>query len=107
MKDPTIRRANTAISLQQASMESSLAPLLELVRESNDRLQSILPLLPLHLRPTLRPGPIIGSAWHVLTDSSASAAKLRQLTPALLAHLRSQGKDLSAIQVKVSPRAPR
>ena len=88
-------------------MESSLAPLLELVRESSDRLQTILPLLPVHLRATLRAGPIVGTSWHLLADSSASAAKLRQLAPALLAHLRSKGKDLASIQVKVSPRSAR
>lgn len=99
------RRINTAVSLQQASMESpSLATLLGLVRESTERLQSILPLLPAGLRTALRAGPIVGSSWHVLADSSAAAAKTRQHAPALLAHLRSQGRDLDNIQIKVLPR---
>jgi hypothetical protein len=105
-KNTLSRRINTAVTLQQASLESpSLATLVGLVRESTERLQSILPLLPAGLRSTLRAGPIVGSCWHLLADSSAAAAKMRQHAPALLAHLRSQGRDLEAIQIKVLPRS--
>lgn len=100
------RRINTAVTLQQASQESpTLAPLLRLVRESSDCLVRIQPLLPPKLRTTLRAGPIVGSSWHLLADSSATAAKARQLAPTLLACLRGLGKDLDAIHIKVLPRA--
>lgn len=95
------RRPN-AVSLLQASQESpTLARLSELARDSVARLKAIEPLLPLALRPAITAGPIDGPTWCLLVSSTAVAAKLRQLLPALQAHLRTQGWEVNAIRLKV------
>lgn len=95
------RRPN-AVSLLQASQESpTLARLSELARDSVARLKAIEPLLPLALRSAITAGPIDGPTWCLLVSSTAVAAKLRQLLPALQAHLRTQGWEVTAIRLKV------
>lgn len=83
-------------------MESpTLARLSELVRDSSLRLKAIEPLLPPLLRPAIQAGPIEGATWCLLVSSNSAAAKLKQLQPALLAHLRSRGWEVTAIRIKV------
>lgn len=83
-------------------MESpTLARLSELVRDSALRLKAIEPLIPPMLRPAIQAGPIEGSTWCLLVESNAAAAKLRQLLPALQAHLRIRGWEVTAIRLKV------
>ncbi|MEO6625927.1 MAG: DciA family protein [Burkholderiaceae bacterium] len=103
------RRLNSAVSILQASMDSpTLARLAELGRDSSARLQAINPLLPAGLRGSIAAGPIEGSSWCLLLDNSAAAAKLRQMLPSLLAHLRSKGWEVESIRLKVQaqPRNP-
>jgi hypothetical protein len=78
-----------------------LARLSELTLDSTARLKAIEPLLPVALRSAITAGPIEGSSWCLLVSSTAVAAKLRQLQPTLLAHLRTKGWDVSAIRLKV------
>ena len=95
------RRPN-AVSLLQASQESpTLARLSELARDSVARLKAIEPLLPVALRSAITAGPIDGPTWCLLVSSTAVAAKLRQLLPALQAHLRTKGWEITAIRLKV------
>ncbi len=95
-------RRNRAITLQQATKDSEvLNQLCELASESAARLQSIAPLLPPALRAGVHPGPIEGPVWCLLLDNTAVAAKVKQLLPALLAHLRSKGWEVNAIRLKV------
>jgi len=95
-------RRHTAIALEQASQESpTLAHLIALTRDSSERLQSIIPLIPPMLRPALRAGPIDGSQWCLLVSSNAAAAKIRQLLPAFQAHLRSKGWEITSIRLKI------
>ncbi len=95
-------RRNHAISLLQATQESeTLSRLCGLATESAQRLKSIESLLPGYLRTAVHPGPIEGSVWCLLLDNNAAAAKIKQLLPSLLAHLRSKGWEVSAIRVKV------
>jgi hypothetical protein len=95
-------RRHHAISLQQATQESpSLAKLSELVRDSSARLQAIQPLLPAGLRASVQAGPIDEDSWCLLLNNTATAAKLRQLLPALEAHLRSKGWQVNSIRLKV------
>jgi hypothetical protein len=97
-----MNRRPHAVSLLQASQDSpTLARLSELALDSSARLKAIEPLLPAALRAAITAGPIDGSSWCLLVSSTAVAAKLRQLQPALLAHLRSKGWDVSAIRLKV------
>jgi hypothetical protein len=98
-------RRTRAITLLQATQESeTLSRLCELASESNRRLESIEPLLPSALRSSVRPGPIDGPQWCLLLDSNSAAAKIKQLLPALQAHLRTKGWEVNAIRLKVQPR---
>ena len=101
-------RRNRAISLLQATKDSEvLNQLCELASESNQRLKSIEALLPPSLRASVHPGPIDGPVWCLLLDNNAAAAKLKQLLPALQAHLRSKGWEVNAIRLKVQmPASP-
>lgn len=95
-------RRHHAISLQQASEESpTLARLASLAMESKDRLRAVEALIPAGLRALLQAGPIEGPAWCLLVDNNAAAAKVRQLLPALAAHLRSKGWEVTTIRLKV------
>ncbi|WP_198970636.1 DciA family protein [Xylophilus sp. ASV27] len=100
-----MHRRHHAIPLLQAAREApTLARLTELARDSGERLRQIEPLLPPGLRATVKPGPIDGENWCLLVDSSSAAAKLRQLLPALMAHLRSKGWAVQTIRLKVQGR---
>ena len=91
--------------MQQAALESpTLAKLAQLARESGERLEAVDPLIPASLRSAIRAGPIDGTAWCLLVDSSAAAAKLRQVVPALLAHLCDRGWEVNSIRLKVQIR---
>lgn len=95
------RRAHS-FTLQQATEASpTLARLAELSRDSVARLKAVSTLIPASMRPAITAGPIDGSVWCLLVDNNAIAAKLRQLLPALQAHLRSKGWDITSIRLKV------
>ena len=96
-----IRRKH-AITLLQATQDSeTLSRLCELASESGQRLKSIEALLPPSLRASVRAGPIDGPVWCLLLDNNSVAAKIKQLLPALQAHLRSKGWEVNAIRLKV------
>lgn len=78
-----------------------LAQLAALARDSSERLKAVESLVPPALRPALQAGPIEGSTWCLLVKSNAAAAKLRQLLPAMQAHLRSKGWEVNAIRLKI------
>ena len=102
MTTPSPPRRLHPVSLQQAAEDSpTLARLAQLARESGERLAAVESLIPLSLRGAVRPGPIEGPDWCLLVDSSAAAAKLRQLTPALLNLLRDRGWQVTSIRLKV------
>ncbi|WP_137892616.1 hypothetical protein [Ramlibacter sp. 2FC] len=97
-----MNRRHHAITLQQAAADSpTLARLAGLARESGERLKAVQSLIPVMLRPTVRPGPIDGDSWCLLVGSNAAAAKLRQVLPALMASLRSKGYQVNSIRLKV------
>ena len=101
----TVRR-HYAVTLEQASQESPvLAQLASLSRDSSARLRAVEPLIPALLRPCIQAGPIDGSTWCLLVSSNAAAAKVRQLLPALAAHLRTHGWDVQSIRLKVQARS--
>ncbi len=78
-----------------------LALLARRMRESQQRLVAITPLLPLAMRASVRAGPIDEAGWTLLASSNAVAAKLRQMLPALEAHLRTQGWAGPPLRVKL------
>jgi len=102
MTTPSTTRRLHPVTVQQAAEDSpTLARLAQLARESGERLEAVELLIPLSLRGAVRPGPIEGPAWCLLVDSSAAAAKLRQVIPALLDRLRDRGWQVTSIRLKV------
>jgi hypothetical protein len=97
-----MNRRNTPYSIEEATQESpTLAKLMDLSRESNAMLQSIQPLIPPTLRPTIKAGPVDGTTWCLIVEGNAAVAKLRQLLPKFQAHLLSTGKQVTDIRLKV------
>jgi hypothetical protein len=87
--------------LQAVEGAPTLARLAAIGRQSQDWLTMVAPLLPLPLRTGIQAGPIEDKEWCLLAANSAVAAKLRQLSPALCAHLRTQGSEITGIRIKV------
>ena len=95
-------RRHYAITVEQAASEApSLASLVALTRESSARYQLVEFLIPPMLRPAIKPGPIEGDQWCLLVANNACAAKLKQLVPAMAAHLRVKGYPTADIRLKV------
>ena len=95
-------RRHVPVTLLQATQESPvLARLSALSDDSVARLKAIQPLIPTALRSAVTAGPIEGTSWCLLLDNNAAAAKMRQLLPALAAHLRSKGWEVTSIRLKV------
>src|SRR5689334_17205086 len=93
---PSTRRLHP-VTLQQAAEGSpTLARLAQLARESCERLEAVNLLIPATLRSAVRAGPIDGPDWCLLVDSNAAAAKLRQVVPALIAHLCDRGWQVTS-----------
>jgi hypothetical protein len=53
------------------------------------------------MREHVKAGPVDENGWCLLVQNNAAAAKLRQLLPALCAHLRTKGHPVNTIRVKV------
>jgi hypothetical protein len=81
----------------------TLSSLLQRLRASQTRHAAIEPLLPAPLRPHVRPGALDETAWTLLADHAAAAAKLRQLAPELQAALAAAGWPEPPLRIKVSP----
>ena len=95
------RRKHTVTLLQASQDSPTLAKLIDLNRESVARLKAVELLIPTALRPFVQAGPIEGSIWCLILANNAAAAKIRQLLPALTAHLRVKGWEVSSIRLKV------
>ncbi|MFL6694577.1 MAG: hypothetical protein ACJ8GO_16655 [Ramlibacter sp.] len=101
-----MQRSTLPVSVQQAAEDSpTLARLAQLARESGERLKAVEPLIPAALRRVVKPGPIEGSAWCLLVEGNAAAAKLRQVLPAMQALLCDRGWQVSAIRIRVQARS--
>ncbi len=97
-----MNRRHHAVTLLQATEDSpTLARLASLTRDSSERLRAVELLIPAALRPAIQAGPIEGATWCLLVRNNAAAAKVRQLLPALQAHLRSRGWEVNAIRLKI------
>jgi hypothetical protein len=97
----TTQRHHPVTLLQAAEDSPTLARLVELARESGERLKAVSPLIPETLRPAVQAGPIDGAAWCLLVSSNAAAAKLRQVLPALQSRLLDRGWQVTSIRLKV------
>jgi hypothetical protein len=97
-----MNRARPTVSLMQASQANpGLARLMDLQHESTKRLKAITGLIPLNLRASVQAGPFDDGQWCLLLANTTTAAKLRQLLPALEAHLRANGLEVKGIRLKV------
>jgi len=95
------RRSHSFTVLQATQSSPTLARLASLATDSTARLRAIEPLIPAALRNAVKAGPIDGTSWCLILDNNAVAAKMRQLLPALEAHLRSKGWEVNSIRLKV------
>lgn len=94
-----------AMSVSQAMQRApGLAGLAQLAKRSAECLRLVTPLIPTSMRPAVQAGPLDEGQWCLLAANSAVAAKLRQLSPALAAHLRTHGHAVQAIRIKISMR---
>ena len=97
-----MHRRQHSVTLLQASQDSPvLARLTDLIRDSVARLGAVQELIPAALRSSVQAGPIDGAVWCLLINNTATAAKMRQLLPALESHLRSKGWAIESIRLKV------
>ena len=81
-----------------------LAVLLRRLGESRERFEAIRALLPPAMLSSVRAGPLDDTAWAVLVDHAAAAAKLRQMLPDLQSVLAERGWAHPAIKIKIQPR---
>jgi hypothetical protein len=100
-KASAITRGQARTLEQIVETAPSLAQLANIARDGQKRLQAIASLMPASLRHQVESGGIEGDSWCLLVPHSAAAAKLRQLLPALSAHLRTHGWQVQSIRVKV------
>ena len=100
-KSNVVIRGKTQSVTQILDGATSLSQLQALARDGQNRLQAILPLVPVTMRSLVQSGGIDGEAWCILVPNSAMAAKLRQFLPSLCAHLRTKGWNVQTITVKV------
>lgn len=92
-------------SLHQALNASPvLANVAKRVQLSQHMLDVIRPLLPPALRTQVQAGPLDDESWCLLVSNPAVGVKLKQLTPALMAALRSDGQTIPLIRIKVRVR---
>jgi hypothetical protein len=97
-----MNRTRQALSLMQASQANpGLARLMDLQRESTQRLKAITGLIPTNLLGGVQAGPFDDGHWCLLLTNTTTAAKLRQLLPALETHLRVVGLEVKGIRLKV------
>jgi hypothetical protein len=89
-------------SLQQAVRASPvLAQVAERVRQSQQMLDVIRPLMAPGLRPHVQAGPVDEESWCLLVSNPAVGTKLKQLSPVLLAALRTKGFAVPKLRIKV------
>ena len=107
MSRPPDRPARAPLPSHTVDIGKALAdsePLAQLARrmqQSQQRLAAIASLLPPAMQTCVKAGPIDELSWSLLASNSAVAAKLRQMLPALEAHLRTKGWDGPPIKVKL------
>lgn len=98
---PTVR-ANNVFTLQEAAGAApTLAALQARIRQSQDCLQQIRPLIPSTLRAHVAAGPLGDDEWCLLVKSAAASTKLRQLLPSFLRRLNDSGVPIAHIRIKV------
>ncbi|KOC20463.1 hypothetical protein GL58_13335 [Comamonas testosteroni] len=99
-----VRRHHAVTAINAMESSPTLARLAALTQDSSNRLKAVLPLIPPMLRASLQAGPIDEDGWCLIVKNNAAAAKVRQLLPAMAAHLRIKGWAVTSIRIKVQAR---
>ncbi len=100
-KSKSFVRGKSQTLEQVVDAAPTLSQLSAIARDTQNRLKAIAPLLPVSLRALVQSGSVEDDTWCLLVPNSAVAAKLRQTLPALCAHLRTKGWNVTTIRVKV------
>lgn len=101
MSRPVFKPLSGTPVMTAIEQSGTLAGLLQLQKQSAHYLNIIQSLLPTALGAQIKAGPIDQNGWCLLVQHNAAAAKLRQLLPAISAHLRAKGHPVNEIRVKV------
>jgi hypothetical protein len=101
-----MNRRNSFSLLQASHGSPTLARLFELNADSVAMLKTIEPLIPSALQTAIKAGPIDDGVWCLILTNNAAAAKIRQLSPSLEAHLRTKGWNVKSIRIKVQIKRP-
>ena len=89
-------------SLQQAfQAHPELARVAARIRQSQQMLAVISPLLQPGLRARVEAGPVDEDSWCLLVANPAVGTKLKQLGPTLLTELRRAGYPVQRLRIKV------
>ena len=89
-------------SLQQAFQANpELARVTARIRQSQQMLEVIRPLLQPGLRAQIQAGPVDEDSWCLLVSNPAIGVKIRQLTPTLLTALSHAGYPIARLRIKV------
>jgi len=87
--------------LKAAQAAPGLAQLIAQANKSKGQIGDLKGLVPPVILNQLSCGPVEAGNWTLMLKSPALATKLRQMGPAICAHLRSKGWDIQYITVKV------
>jgi len=105
MATPSSTQSRSATPVMAAMAQSAtLSSLMQISQKSQACLNAIQSLLPSGLAGLVKAGPLDEHGWCLLVPHNAAGAKLRQLVPALTAHLRSHNMAIETIRVKVISR---
>jgi len=98
-------KSRSATPVMAAMAQSAtLSSLMQISQQSQACLHAFQSLLPVGLAGLVKAGPLDEQGWCLLVPHNAAGAKLRQLVPALTAHLRSHNMAVDKIRVKVISR---
>jgi hypothetical protein len=89
------------LAAKALSAAPQLSNLLELARDSQQRLYAVQTLLPPQFRNVVKASTLEGDSWCLLVPNNSVMAKLKQMLPALAAHLRSKGFLVQTIRLKI------
>jgi hypothetical protein len=97
---PLLRGKSVQV-LKAAQSAPGLAQLIAQASRSRSQVDDLTGLVPALILKQIHSGPMESGNWILMLKSGASAAKLRQMGPAICAHLRSKGCDIQSITVRV------
>jgi hypothetical protein len=97
---PLLRGKSVQV-LKAAQSAPGLAHLIAQASRSRSQVDDLTGLVPDLILKQIHSGPMESGNWFLMLKSGANAAKLRQMGPAICAHLRSKGWDIQSITVRV------